>query len=308
MPQAITSPLSASRRGAASLAPSVSAARTAKPSTLERSKGGASTARSHRRQARGRAPRRARPFLPPRAKIEMLRNAPAPPAAIPRRGTAPAAPHGARRRGCQTPASAGPAFLHGHGLTADRCRRIAFAVRRHDDPAIGLRQRGQREIARCQRLDAIAACGALESVRRGRAMRSPCGSVAVIAVLSSSALVPASRASNGRPSMSQTASAASSRPGTDSTGRVPTNPNAAVSPGQPRCRAHRHARAAQARARLPSRGRSGATDDDHGVDCCSLERLFGRTDLHAGVADLAAVAFDRARPVPRWPHRSKASA
>ena len=42
-PQAITSALSASRFGAPSLAPAVSAARTAKPSTLERSNGGAST-------------------------------------------------------------------------------------------------------------------------------------------------------------------------------------------------------------------------------------------------------------------------
>ncbi len=42
-PQAITSALSARRFGAPSLAPIVSAARTAKPSTLERSNGGAST-------------------------------------------------------------------------------------------------------------------------------------------------------------------------------------------------------------------------------------------------------------------------
>ena len=42
-PQAITSALSARRFGAPSLAPAVSAARTAKPSTLERSNGGAST-------------------------------------------------------------------------------------------------------------------------------------------------------------------------------------------------------------------------------------------------------------------------
>ena len=42
-PQAITSALSAKRFGAPSLAPAVSAARTAKPSTLARSNGGAST-------------------------------------------------------------------------------------------------------------------------------------------------------------------------------------------------------------------------------------------------------------------------
>ena len=42
-PQAITSALSARRFGAPSLEPAVSAARTAKPSTLERSNGGAST-------------------------------------------------------------------------------------------------------------------------------------------------------------------------------------------------------------------------------------------------------------------------
>ncbi len=41
-PQAITSALSASRRGAVSLAPAVSAARSAKPSTLARSNGGTS--------------------------------------------------------------------------------------------------------------------------------------------------------------------------------------------------------------------------------------------------------------------------
>ena len=72
-PQAITSALSASTFGLPSLAPSVSAARTAKPSTLERSKGGASTAattsaastRVERRRERHR-------FRRKRLEIEML--------------------------------------------------------------------------------------------------------------------------------------------------------------------------------------------------------------------------------------------
>jgi hypothetical protein len=94
-PQASTSPFSRSRRGLASLAPRVSAALTAKPSTFERSKGGVSMGAQCRLRARDRAKRRAK-RSPCRAASDRdgARNGCALPRARQLRETAP----GARRR------------------------------------------------------------------------------------------------------------------------------------------------------------------------------------------------------------------
>ena len=122
-PQAITSALSASCFGAPSAAPAVSAARSAKPSTLARSNGGTSigaarSSASTRPSARGERDAFGRAAAKDR---DGVRSAGAPPRPRPLRGIAPAA------RLARTAASSSPSLrarlgfaAHGHGLTTTR--------------------------------------------------------------------------------------------------------------------------------------------------------------------------------------------
>ena len=147
-PQAITSALSVSRFGAPSLAPTVSAARTAKPSTLERSNGGASTgaitsAASTRPSAAASCTAIRRQAASDRCR---LRNAGALPARKPLRGIAPAARRAAPHRGLPRRAGVCSGFMAmlllrpwSHGDL--RACWKTFAVGGNDDPAVAARQR-----------------------------------------------------------------------------------------------------------------------------------------------------------------------
>ena len=152
-PQTITSALRRSRRGAVSLAPAVSAARTAKPSTLARSNGGTSigavtSCASTRPSAAASVDRLRRQAAQDRDGAQSAR-APLRPTRL--RGTAPAAPRGGSRRtdrmrdrlAAFRSARSWPGSYHDLGTG-----RISFAVGRHHDPSVGLRDRGQRPIAR----------------------------------------------------------------------------------------------------------------------------------------------------------------
>ena len=135
----------------ASVAPTASAARTAKPSTLARSNGGTSIGaddvmREHAAERRGK-----RDGLGRRAARDRgaARSARAPPRRRPLRGTAPAARRGGWRR--SDPARLAPGAIaraHGHGLiTTSLCAGYP-SLSAARNPAIGLRQRRQRHIAR----------------------------------------------------------------------------------------------------------------------------------------------------------------
>ena len=144
-PQAMTSALSLSRFGARSLAPAVSAARTAKPSTLERSNGGASTgaitsAASTRESAAARGK-----VSPPSGERSMQAS---------KRRRASTAEITSRNCSCRAArrtasriAAPGRDFslgTYGHGLKDDlRSCCKTFAVGRDDDPAVAARERRQ---------------------------------------------------------------------------------------------------------------------------------------------------------------------
>ena len=95
-----------------------------------------------------------------------------------------------------------------------------------------------------------------------------------------------------RPTVSQTASAASSRPGNSSTGRMPTNPSAAVSPGVSAmpCTARRALARQRLRARVVAAA-AGAADGDDGVGAFRRQHA---AEIAAGLVEprRAAAAFD----------------
>ena len=174
-PQATTSALRLSRRGAPSLAPAMSAARTAKPSTLERSNGGASTgAMTLAASTRASASASGTDF--PSSGERSI------PAAKRRRASAAdnhfeelLLPGGATHRlndRRAVPVGRGPRWrveicigcfisrIHGHDPTATGVPAAkSFAVGRNDDPSVAPRQRLRCQIAGRQRLRHAAAAG-----------------------------------------------------------------------------------------------------------------------------------------------------
>ena len=145
-PQAMTSALSVSRFGAPSLAPSVSAARTAKPSTLERSNGGASTGAITSAASTRRSVAASGTVSPPSgAQIEQCLETPArfrgrddfEELLLPR-GAAHRVEDRARAGVCSGSGDLWPWF-HGNLRPGGK----TFAVGRNDDPAVAARQRRQ---------------------------------------------------------------------------------------------------------------------------------------------------------------------
>ena len=228
-PQAITSALSASCFGAASLAPAVSAARSAKPSTLERSNGGASIGADHvmrqhaaergrkrhasRRQAatdRDARSKRALRLLG-RHHFEELLLA---------RGRAHARQQIALGRRAVSASRSWPRPYRRPGRRRNslRCRPAPGPSRRRA-PAPDSGRYPAASGSTCRRRaahrDDFGEADGRGDLARQRQRRRP---------------APRSRgrrraaASRRRPSVSQTASAASSRPGSSSTGRVPAKP------------------------------------------------------------------------------------
>ena len=150
-PQAITSALSASCFGAPSLAPDgvggaqreavdIGAVERRHVERRDHVMRQHAAERCRERHALGRAAARDRAGS---------RSACAPPRRRPLRGTAPAAPPARTAASSSLSACAAPACaLMASGLTDDaRARRMAFAVGRNQDPAVGARQRLQRQIA-----------------------------------------------------------------------------------------------------------------------------------------------------------------
>ena len=178
-PQAITSALSSELLGARSLAPAVSAARSAKPSTPERSNGGTSigATRSRGEHAAERIAERDR-LGGKRREVEMLREALArdlrrhdlEELLLARRS----ADGGEQIGGSGDRVRAFPSWQRPH-LDARACRK-SFAVGRDQDVAVGARERLQRQIAGGERLDALRHRAAPARPRRGRASRRSCGS------------------------------------------------------------------------------------------------------------------------------------
>ena len=154
---------------------------------------------------------------------------------------------------------------HGHGLTRPARPRIAFAVGRHQNPAVGLRQRLQRQIAArlaARRHRRRAAPARPRRGRRGRDLARK----RQVSTGSLAAMLPASRASMRRPMVSQTASAASSRPGSSSTGCAPTKPKRRGLARRERDAVHRDAAGARQRVHAGVvAAAAGAADGDDGV-------------------------------------------
>ena len=158
-PQAITSALRRKIFGLASLALTVSAARSAKPSTLERSNGGASTAAttscaSTRVSAAESGTASAESGVRSRCRLKRIRAS-----------SAETTSRNCSWRAAARTRASSSALASGRGLRVSlmlrfswprlyRNRRaggIAFAVGRHQQPTVRPRQRGQRKIFRGQR-------------------------------------------------------------------------------------------------------------------------------------------------------------
>ncbi len=234
-PHTTTSALRRSRFGDASLAPTVSAARNAKPSTLERSNGGtsigavtscASTRPSDARErdALRRQRRKIDMARKPRARLfggddfeELL---------LPRG----AADHLDEVVTCGTLVQA---IAHGHGLImtslpAGKPSLLAGTRIQPSVPASG----AKRPIARGYGLRLAARADAPGRSPPARSATRPCAPALRPMAGSPASLLPDSRSISGSPIVSHPAMAASIRPGSSSTGRLPLMPNAAVSPGE----------------------------------------------------------------------------
>ena len=156
-PQASTSALSVRRRGAASVAPTVSAARSAKPSTLARSNGGTSIgAATSCASTRPSASASATVSAAERRKIEMLLEARLrvfgrddfEELLLPRGGA-----HRIEQRDLGACAAG---VVHGNARISSCVPAAkAFALRRHQHPSVGARDRLHRPVAGRERLDAV---------------------------------------------------------------------------------------------------------------------------------------------------------
>ena len=215
-PQTITSPLSRRRRGAPSLAPAVSAARSAKPSTLARSNGGTSTGAAMSCASTRPSDSASATLSPGSGDRSMCRT---------KRARASSAETTSRNCSWRAAWRMAASRSVGIGVSLEACRswqrsyhdlgagRISFAFGRHQDPAVGLRQRRERQIARGYGLGRADRRSAPAPPRPGpRSTTILRASVAMVAGIGLGSRRKAAPACGGR-APSHTANAASSRPG-----------------------------------------------------------------------------------------------